>query len=449
MNIKLSEIYRLFNKEFTGSDADAAGICTDTRKLKKGEVFFALKGETDGHRYAAKAFYEGASALVVEKYAEGVGIQRQIMVKDTTRALLTLADYYYKKFGGIKCAAITGSNGKTTTKEILAAMLGEKYRTLKSEKSFNNNIGLPQTVFKLEKKYQAAVFEIGMNHAGEIRSLVSAIEPGVAVITNIGRAHIGFFRDGLAGIARAKSEIMEGVKAGGVAVINADDKFAGYLTGVAKKRKLKVVTFGMKNRADVMAEAVRTTGIGTEFRVNCLKEGLFMKLKGTHNLYNAAAAIAAAGVFKVPGSAIKKALQGFEMEGFMRFEEIKLRGSILLINDCYNANPDSFTASIEAVKKEGYDPLIAVMGDMLELGRNAAAMHTEIGRKFRELPMKKFFVYGKYARYVKKGYGAGAAIYKDREKLGRELKAVAKKGDTIFLKGSRGNKLEEIAETLR
>jgi UDP-N-acetylmuramoyl-tripeptide--D-alanyl-D-alanine ligase len=449
MKIKLSEIYRLFGKEFTGSDADVAGICTDTRRLKKGEVFFALIGDTDGHRYAANAFYDGASALVVEKYAEGVGIDRQIKVKDTTGALLTLASYYYKKFKGIKCAAITGSNGKTTTKEMLAAMLGEKYRTLKSEKSFNNNIGLPQTVFKLEKKYQAAVFEIGMNHAGEIRSLVSAIGPDVAVITNIGRAHIGFFRDGLAGIARAKAEIMEGVKTGGVAVINADDNFAGYLAGVAGRKKLKVVTFGMKNRADVTAEAVRATGKGTEFRVNCLKEKFFMKLKGSHNIYNAAAAIAAAREFRVPGSAIKRALQGFEMEGLMRFEEIKLGGGILLINDCYNANPDSFTASIEAVKKEGYGPLIAVMGDMLELGRNAAAMHTEIGGKFRELHLKKFFVYGKYARYVKKGYGSGAAVYNDREKLGRELKAAVKKGDTIFLKGSRGNKLEEIAETLK
>jgi UDP-N-acetylmuramoyl-tripeptide--D-alanyl-D-alanine ligase len=449
MKLKLNEVYRVFNTGFSGTDAAVAGICTDTRKIKKGDIFFALIGETDGHMYAAKAFNAGAAALVVQKYAEGVEIARQIKVKDTTAALLTLASYYYGKFSGIKCAAVTGSNGKTTTKELLAAILGEKYQTLKSEKSFNNAIGLPQTIFRLDKKTEAAVFEIGMNHAGEIKNLVSAIEPGVAVITNIGRAHIGFFRDGLAGIARAKAEIFTGVKAGGTAVLNADDRFFGFLAGKAKKKKLKIVTFGLKNQADVKVESFEPAGNGTGFRVNCLKEKLFMKLKGEHNLYNAAAAIAAALALDVPGAAVKKGLGKFEMEGFMRFEEIRLKSGALLINDCYNANPDSFTASIEAVKKEGFKPLIAVMGDMLELGKNAASMHVEIGKKFRELPLKKFFVYGSHAGSVKKGYGAGAEIYKDRAKLGAALKASVKKGDTVFVKGSRGNKLEEITEILK
>jgi UDP-N-acetylmuramoyl-tripeptide--D-alanyl-D-alanine ligase len=449
MKINLSEIYRVFKAGFEGRDMRVTGICTDTRTLKKGDVFFALIGDTDGHRYAAQAFYKGASALVVEKYAEGVEIAKQIKVKDTTRALLTLAKYYYRKFVDLKCAVVTGSNGKTTTKELLAAMLSEKYETLKSEKSFNNAIGLPHTVFKLGDKFEAAVFEIGMNHAGEIINLVSAVSPRVAIITNVGRAHIAFFRDGLKGIARAKAEIMTGMGPGGVVVINADDDFAGFMKREAAKKKLKAVTFGIKNRADVRAVDIVTGVDGTHFKVECLKERFFTGLKGGYNIYNAAAAIAAAMAFKVPGKSIKNALAGFKMEGFMRFEKVTLKNSVLLINDCYNANPDSFSASIEALKKEGYKSVVAVMGDMLELGKSSAAMHCEIGRKFREIPLKKFFIYGKYAGRVKTGYGKKACVYTDREKLSRDLKNAVEKGDTVFVKGSRGNKLEEIVEVLK
>jgi UDP-N-acetylmuramoyl-tripeptide--D-alanyl-D-alanine ligase len=449
MKINLSEIYRVFNTGFEGRDVSVPDICTDTRTLKKGDVFFALIGDTDGHRYAAQAFYNGASAIIVEKYAEGVETAKQIKVKDTTRALLTLAAYYYKKFGKLKCAAVTGSNGKTTTKELLAAMLSEKYETLKSEKSFNNAIGLPRTVFKLKDKFDAAVFEIGMNHAGEIKNLVSAISPRVSIITNVGRAHIAFFRDGLKGIAKAKAEIMTGMEPGGVVVINADDDFAGFMEREAAKRKLNTVTFGIKNKADVRAVDIVTAADGTYFKVNCLKERFFTGLKGGYNIYNAAAAVAAAMAFKVPGKSIKNALAGFKMEGFMRFEKVRLKNSVLLINDCYNANPDSFSASIEALKKEGYKSVVAVMGDMLELGKSSAAMHIEIGKKFREIPLKNFFVYGKYAGQVKKGYGEKARVYTDREKLSRVLKQAVEKGDTVFVKGSRGNKLEEIVEVLK
>jgi UDP-N-acetylmuramoyl-tripeptide--D-alanyl-D-alanine ligase len=447
MELTLAELYRVFGKKFEGKNAFIKGICTDTRKLKKGDVFFALIGVTDGHKYAARAFENGAAALVVEKYAEGVEISKQIMVKDTTDALLELAKYYFKKFK-IKAAAVTGSNGKTTTKELLAVMLSEKYTVLKNEKSFNNNIGLPATVFNLSKKHEAAVFEIGMNHKGEIGRLVSAVKLDAAIITNIGRAHIGFFKDGTKGIASAKSEIFQGIKNGGTAVLNNDDAFAGILRGKAKDRGLKIRTFGMDGGADIYVIGYEMKDGWTVFEVNGIKGRLKMRLSGLHNLYNAASAIALAKAFGVSDIQIKRALAKFKMEGFMRFEEIELKNNVKLINDCYNANPDSFAASIETLKELGAKDLTVVMGDMLELGKNAAKFHEETGRKFAELDIKNFLIYGKNARYVKKGYGKPAFIFTDREKLKAKLKNVVKNGSVVFIKGSRGNKLEEIAKVL-
>jgi UDP-N-acetylmuramoyl-tripeptide--D-alanyl-D-alanine ligase len=441
-------LYSVFGAEFKGADAVIKGICTDTRKLKKGEVFFALIGETDGHKYTANACSHGAAALVVQSYAEGVEISKQVLVKDTTEALLQLAAYYFRKFRNVRTAAVTGSNGKTTTKEILAAILSEKYRTLKSEKSFNNNIGLPATVFKLEKRHQAAVFEIGMNHKGEIKKLVSAIKLDAAIITNIGRAHIGNFSDGTEGIAAAKAEIFDGMKKGAAAVINNDDSFAPYLRKKAAAKGLKVASFGTGPGADTVIKGFEMKKGSTEFFISGIKGPLVTRLKGVHNLYNTAAAITAAKIFDVSGAQIKKAVAKFEMEGFMRFEEIKLKNNVKLINDCYNANPDSFAASIETLKKLAIKDLTVVMGDMLELGKRAKAYHKETGKKFGELDIKHFLIYGKNAKDVKKGYKGRAEVFTDREKLKARLKSVVKSGATVFVKGSRGNKLEEIVKEI-
>ncbi len=463
MILTLSELYKVFGKKMAVKDAKIKGICTDTRKLKKGEVFFALIGETNGHKYAGAAFKSGAAAVVVEKYVKGIDEKFQVKVKDTTKALLKLAEYYFKKFGSVKAVAVTGSNGKTTTKELLAAMLSQKYTTLKSEKSFNNNIGLPHTVFNLGPEHEAVVFELGMNHKGEIKNLVSAIRLDAAIITNVGRAHVGFFKDGVKGIANAKAEIMQGIKNGGVVVLNKDDKFFEFLTGKAVERgrdrrletgvgkdgNLKVKTFGVVNDADVKVESYGTKGGRTMFKVNCVKPELSMSLKGEHNLSNAAAAIAAAKTFGVSDAGIKKALLKFRMEGFMRFEEVKLGNGITAINDCYNANPDSFKASIETLKKMGTKGLVVLMGDMLELGKDAKKFHEETGKRFAGLNIKKFLIYGKHAEDVKKGYGQKAETFKDREELKNALKLAVKPGDTVFVKGSRGNKLEEIIKVLK
>lgn len=448
MNLTLGELYEVFGKKGKVSAKKVSSITADSRKVKKGGVFFALIADNDGHKYAAGAIKAGAAAVVVQKLIPGVDEALQVLVQDTKDALLKLAGYYFKKFKKLKVAAITGSNGKTTTKEMLGALLSARYRVHKSEKSFNNYLGLPLTIFGLKAGHNMLILEIGMNHEGEIKKLVSAVTIDAAIITNIGRAHIGNFKDKEEGIAKAKAEIMEGVKKGGLLIINNEDKFGGFLRKKASVKKLKVLAFGTGAKADTRIGEYQITGSGSQFKVSTVKEELKMKLKGLHNIYNASAAITAARHFKVSGQAIKKALLKFEMEGFMRFEEVKLANGITLINDCYNANPDSFAASIETLKKAGHKNLVVLMGEMLELGPLASRLHREVGSMFAGLEIKKLFIYGGNACQVERGYGREAAVYNDREKLKADLQSYIKPGDTLFVKGSRGNKLEEITAGL-
>ena len=448
MKLKLKELFTLFNKKSNAADLSITGITADSRSVKKGNIFFALIADNDGHKYAADAIKAGAAAAVVQKEIPGVDDEKLVKVTDTKDALLKLAAYYFKKFKKLKVAAVTGSNGKTTTKELLAALLRARYRVHKSEKSFNNYLGLPLTVFGLDSGHEILVLEIGMNHSGEIKKLVSAVKLDAAVITNIGRAHIGNFDGKEAGIAKAKAEIMEGVKKGGAMILNSEDRFYKFLRKKAAAKKLKALAFGTGCEADTRIEKYALTGRGSEFKVRGISGNIKMKLKGLHNIYNAAAAITAAKFFGISGANVKKALSKFEMEGFMRFEEVKLKNGITVINDCYNANPDSFAASIETLKKAGYRDLVVLMGEMLELGPFAAALHEEVGAMFAGLDIKKFFIYGGNSANVERGYKKTAQTYDDREKLKADLRSFVRPGDTVFVKGSRGNKLEEIISSL-
>jgi UDP-N-acetylmuramoyl-tripeptide--D-alanyl-D-alanine ligase len=457
VNIKLSEIYALFDAKEKApvKDMDVAGICTDSRKLKKGEVFIALNGDImDGHKFAAAAEKKGAAAVIVEKNVPG--IRKQIMVKDTKKAIMNLGRYFFKKHSKIRVAAVTGSNGKTTTKEILSAMLAVKYKVRKSEKSFNNYLGLPLTLFGLEKRHQALVAEIGMNHAGEISLLVSLIEIDAAIITNVGRAHVGNFRN-IRGIASAKAEIFEGVRKGGCACLNADDKFYDFLKKKAEARGIRTQSFSINAKSDFRSEFIKEDDGKTVFDLHCSgkKTRMVTYLKGVHNLSNIAAAAAAASTMCITPAQMKKALAVFKMEGLMRFEEKDIRG-VRVINDMYNANPDSFTASINALKSMKTNNLIVIAGDMLELGKNSAAFHKEIGGKLAALKLKKLLIYGKFSGDMKRGFSdaAGkneavkAVTFRDKELLKKALASAAVSGDIVFIKGSRGNKLEEVLEAI-
>jgi UDP-N-acetylmuramoyl-tripeptide--D-alanyl-D-alanine ligase len=449
MKLRLKELYKLFNTGLKWPDAVISGITADSRLVKKGNVFVALIADSDGHKYAANALKAGAVAAIVEKDIPGVDKEKLIMVKDTKDALLKMAGYYFKKFRKLRVVAVTGSNGKTTTKELLGAVLSAKYKVHKSEKSFNNYLGLPLTVFGLKDGHEMLVLEIGMNHPGEIKKLVSAVKLDAAVITNVGRAHIGNFKGKEAGIAKAKAEIILGVKKGGVVILNREDKYYGFLRKKASAMKLKVLSFGTGTGASTRIEDYKAAENGSEFRVSGFKEKMKMGLKGLHNVYNASAAITAAKCFGISGLKIKTALSKFKMEGFMRFEEIKYGNGVTVINDCYNANPDSFAASIGTLKKAGYKDLVVLMGEMLEMGKLSPKLHAETGSMFRGLNIKKFFIYGGNAENVKRGYGLDAQVYTEREKLKADIMAYVKPGDTVFVKGSRGNKLEEVIDGLK
>ncbi|MCE5300827.1 MAG: UDP-N-acetylmuramoyl-tripeptide--D-alanyl-D-alanine ligase [Spirochaetia bacterium] len=445
MRLSLSRIVKTLKSPSKVKEAQVTGICTDSRNVKKGDLFFAIIAANDGHDYVGTALENGAVAAVVQKDVAGIGEERLVRVADTKEALLQLAAYYYKGFS-VKSAAVTGSNGKTTTKELLSACLAAKYATHRSVKSFNNYLGVPLTVLGLDPAHKALVLEIGMNHKGEIKKLITPFPVDAAVITNVGKAHMGFFKDGEKGIARSKAEIMDGVKRGGCVIINRDDRYYGYLRQKVKDRRLHLITFGLDNEADVRITKYRFFDNRTQFTalIEGREYGFSFGLKGTHNLYNASAAIAAAVALGVEPALLPAALKGFKLEGFMRYEEKRMKNGVLLINDCYNANPDSFSASIETLKRSHHRNLVVLMGDMNELGAQAAKYHRETGGRFKGLGIKRFFIYGKYAKYVKEGYGRAAKTYTDRNRLAADLKTAVGPGCTLFVKGSRGNKLEEI-----
>lgn len=448
MKLKLYEIYRLFGREPEGRDAAVKAVSTDSRTIKKGGVFVAIKGgRTDGHKYIEAAVKKGALLVIAERGHKG------LKVKSTVDALLAVAKYYAAKFKKTKIAAITGSNGKTTTKEMLAAMLREafgKKGVLSSEKSFNNHIGVPLTVFKMKAGLKAVVLEMGMNNLGEISRLARAVKIDTAIITNIGTSHIGRLKS-MANIAKAKAEIFEGVAKGGVAVLNADDAYFPALARKAKARRIKVLSFGVENMADVRAEVVKTGGSGTVFTLSAGGSRVEMEMsqKGLHNVYDAAAAAAAAISLGASLSAIKAALAKLDLKGNLRFDEKEIRG-IRVIEDCYNANPDSFKAGLETLRSMVIHSLVIVSGDMLELGPASEKYHAIIGAMIARLGAKQVFAYGKYAPALIKGYvKAGgsaqqAAAYREKAKLAKDLKEFLKPGDTVYVKGSRGNKLEEV-----
>lgn len=452
MNLRLHEVYRLFGQKPAVRDTLIKAVSTDSRTLKKGELFIAIKGDrTDGHKYIKDAVKKGAAGIIA------AGGKTGIIVKDTAAAMMALAKFYAAKFSRTKIAAITGSNGKTTTKEMLSAILAARYKktgVLASEKSFNNHIGVPLTVFKMRGRMRAAVLEMGMNNPGEISRLASAVRINTAVITNVGASHIGRLKN-MGNIAKAKSEIFEGVIKGGTAVLNRDDRYFTALAKKAKVRGIKVISFGLGKNADVNAEVVKTGGSGTVFLLSAggKEEEIEMMLKGTHNVYNAAAAAAAGLTLGAGLTDVKTAMKGLSMDGSLRFDEKTIRG-IRVIEDCYNANPDSYKAGLETLRSMDMHSLVIVSGDMLELGGASDKYHSVIGSIIARLGVKKLMVFGKYASSVIKGYvKAGgpantAAAYRDKVKLAADLKAFAKPGDTVYVKGSRGNKLEEIIKDL-
>lgn len=426
----------------------AQGYSIDSRTVGAGQLFFAVKGERlDGHDFVEQALKNGAIAAVVSKdqlgrYADRA---RLLAVDDTLVALQTLATAV-RKLWGKALIAVTGSAGKTTTKEAIAHVLRAQFRVMKSEGNFNNHFGLPLMLLKLEPEYDVAVIEMGMSHAGEIRALAKIAQPEIGVVTNVAPVHLEFF-DSLAGIARAKYELIESLPAGGVAVLNADDD---YVSQFGRGFKGKVVMYGTRATADVRAENVRSKGAeGTEFDVviGSVRERVMLPLVGEHNVLNALAAVAVAlerGMKPAEAVGALASLAPAEKRG-----QVLQLGNITVINDCYNSNPKALEAMVNSLAAMPAKRRIVVAGEMLELGPAGEEMHRQAGKHVAEKKIDLLLgVRGLAQAMVESARESGlrAEFAESSEEAGEWLAREAMDGDIVLLKASRGVKLEKALE---
>jgi UDP-N-acetylmuramoyl-tripeptide--D-alanyl-D-alanine ligase len=433
-----------------GSVDQITGITTDSRKLQRGDLFVALKGEKfDGHEYAETAVKNGAA--VVLSHQKLKGSTPYLLVGDTLAALHKLAKYYKSKFS-IPFIAITGSSGKTTTKDMIASVLSEKYNVLKTEGNFNNAIGLPLTLFRLEKGHEICVIEMGMNSLGEIEVLADIVRPQAGVITNVGTAHIEnlITREN---ILRAKLEMFTYFNSSNTAVINGDNDMLQKL----ETKSYKVIRYGLESQNDCKAVDIVEKGeAGIAFNVlyQGKTESYQVPMPGIHNVYNALSAISIAKMYGLTSGEINNGLANFKPSK-MRMEIFKGCMNTKIINDAYNANPDSMMAAINVLS--GMDApgrRVCILGDMLELGSYAAEGHSQVGRFAVENKVDVIIAVGKMASDIIRGasmVGANQQLYcfENNSEVIDNLKGIIKYNDTILVKGSRVMHMENIVESLR
>jgi UDP-N-acetylmuramoyl-tripeptide--D-alanyl-D-alanine ligase len=442
--------------EFVGAkgecdqEAVAMGYSIDSRTLHPGDLFIAIAGERfDGHEYVKAALEKGAVGAIVgaEKKSTGDPL-RLLRVGDTVKALQSLGAAS-RRLWGKPLLAVTGSVGKTTTKEILAHILTTRFRVMKSSGNLNNHIGLPLQLLKLEAEHDLAVVEMGMNHAGEIRTLGTLAHHDLAVVTTVAPVHLEFFGS-LAEIARAKYEIIETLHPGGVAILNADDE---YVSQFGRGFKGKVITFGIHRAADVSAQKVKLNGAeGSTFELvaGSVREPVTFPLVGEHNIYNALAAAAAAMERGVTPSQAAMALSSI-VPPDKRGQILNLGGATI-INDCYNSNPRALAAMIDTLASMKAARRILVVGEMLELGPTAEALHRESGRHAAEQKIDLVIGVRGLARAVAEaacGAGTQAQFVETPEQAGEWLARNLRSGDAVLLKASRGVKLERALEMLQ
>ncbi|HXO36851.1 MAG TPA: UDP-N-acetylmuramoyl-tripeptide--D-alanyl-D-alanine ligase [Candidatus Acidoferrales bacterium] len=431
------------------AEAAVHGYSIDSRTVGPGQLFFAVKGERlDGHDFVEQALEKGAAAAVVRNDQAGryQGETRLLTVEDTLVALQTLATAVRKRWGK-PLIAVTGSAGKTTTKEAIAHVLSTRFRVLKSEGNFNNHFGLPLMLLKLEPEYDVAVIEMGMSHTGEIRALAGIAQPEIGVVTNVAAVHLQFF-DSLAGIARAKYELIESLPVSGIAVLNADDE---YVSQFAQGFKGKVVQYGLGATAEVRAENIRSKGTeGSEFDVvtGTSREHATLPLVGEHNVLNALAAVAV-GVERGLKPAEAVARLATLIPADKRGQVLQV-GNVTVINDCYNSNPKALEAMVDALAAMNARRRIVVAGEMLELGPAGEEMHRQAGDHISEKKIDVLIGVRGLAQAMvgaAERAGARAEFVASSEEAGEWLAREARDGDVILLKASRGVKLERALET--
>lgn len=429
----------------------AQGYSIDSRTLQPGEVFFAVKGERlDGHDFVAQALERGAAAAVIraDRRAYFPPRSRLIAVEDTLAALQNLAAAVRRAWGK-PVVGITGSAGKTTTKEAIAHLLATRFRVHKSEGNLNNHFGLPLMLLRLEPEHEVAVIEMGMSHLGEIRELARIAQPEIGVVTCVAPVHLEFFQS-VAEIARAKHELVESLSAGGTAVLNADDE---YVSQFGRGFAGKVVSFGVRNPASVRAENIELRGAqGSAFDIVAggSREPATLPLVGAHNIPNALAAVAVAleqGIPLVDAAAALADLAPADKRG-----QVIEVGGATVINDCYNSNPKALDAMVDALLALPAQRHIVVAGEMLELGPTGPELHAECGRRMAKRGVNMLVgVRGAAEHMVEAAKKAGmrAEFMAAPEYAGEWLARQARPGDAVLLKASRGVRLEKALERWR
>ncbi len=435
MKIPLRRVAAMLGIEMD-SDVDVTGWSIDSRTVRAGDLFFALRGSThDGNAYVGEVFQKGAVAAVTAGEVEAPGIV--LRVEDSLRALQAIAGAARQAFPG-DVVAVTGSAGKTTTKDVIAEMLAVSKRTAKNEGNLNNHVGLPLSILRLPDDAEVAVLEIGMNHAGEIRELASIARPDVGVVTNVGYAHIEFF-DSVEGIAAAKRELVEALPESGTAVLNADDARVSQFPFAGRR-----ILYGESPDAEVRAEDVEYSLDGARFRVG--ETRFETALTGRHSVSNVLAGIAVAGIYGIEPSRLTGAVRKLA-PAKMRGERFHHR-DILIYNDCYNSNPDAVRAMLDVLRDAPARRRIAVLGEMLELGRWAEALHRDVGTYAAERGIDVLVGIRGAAcctldAATRAGLRAGAAFFfDDPAEAGRHVARIAEAGDAILFKGSRGVHVE-------
>lgn len=433
-----------------GGSVAVRRVTTDSREAGPGDLFVALRGERfDGHGFVAQALERGASAAMVSRVAAAPGapLAPMIFVDDTLTGLQTMAREY-RGARPVQTVAVAGSNGKTGTKEMVAAVLGVKYAVLKNRGNLNNHIGVPLSLLQLEHRHQLGVFEVGTNHPGELIPLLQMVRPMAGVITVIGEEHLEFFRD-LEGVAREEGTLAEVLPTEGLLVLNADDPWS---PAIAKRCRARIATFGLSRAADYRGLAVEVSAGGTRFKAACpgSERDVNLQLLGRHQVANALAALAIGDFFGVDPEGAVFALEAVA-PGKMRMERKVTPGGVLLVNDAYNANPSSVRAALQAMADISITGRrFAVLGEMRELGEAAGEGHRAVGRFVAERRFDFLLVVGEGAEAIAEGAQEGGAPPPHVERCAGPTEAAAflaanaGRGDAVLLKASRGVALERI-----
>ncbi len=438
-------------------------LCSDSREVGPGDLFVAFKGDRfDGHEFAQQALRKGAIGALIESASDvassvqswrGAPVPFVLAVPDALLAYQQLATYHRRRFQ-IPIVAVTGSNGKTTTKEMIARVLEERWNVLVTEGNLNNRIGVPQTLLRLAPRHEAAVVEMGVDHKGQTTRLAEIARPTIGLITNIGPDHLEFFGT-MEVSAEAKGELLDLLDSDHAAVLNADDPYFGYL---ASRTRCRVVSFGLSPTALIRATDVRSDANGMSFRLTLPGRvrpmPVTLPAHGFHNLSNALAAAAVGYLCELSGAKIAQGLLDFR-PATMR-SQVERVGGITVINDCYNANPASMKAAVDVLAELGSGlRTVAVLGDMLELGFQSSALHLEIGAYVVTRGISSLVTCGALGRAIAEGARTagmsdnGIAEYSDAQQAVSHVLSIVHPDDIVLVKGSRGMKMEQIIDALR